>query len=100
MGKILIVDDDPTMVVALKEILEERGHTTRSAASGVEALSKISDADLVLTDLQMPGMSGIELLREIREQDHAGDTPHGARFGETGCRRHESRRPRLSHQAV
>jgi DNA-binding NtrC family response regulator len=69
MGKILIVDDDSTMIFALKEIIEERGHTTDSASSGPEALSKLSEVDVVLTDLQMPRMSGLELLRAIREQD-------------------------------
>jgi two-component system response regulator AtoC len=69
MGNILIVDDDPTMIVALKEILEEAGQTTVSATSGSQALSKISEVDLVFTDLQMPGMSGVELLRAIRERD-------------------------------
>jgi len=69
MGNILIVDDDPTMVFALKEIVEERKHTTVSASSGAEALSKLGDVELVLSDLQMPGMSGVELLRAIREKD-------------------------------
>lgn len=71
MGNILIVDDDPTMVFALKEILEERNHTTISASSGAEALSKLGDdVEVVLTDLQMPGMTGLELLRAIRDQDN------------------------------
>ena len=69
MGNILIVDDDPTMIFALKEIIEERKHTTVSASSGAEALSKLGDVELVLTDLQMPGMSGVELLRAIRDKD-------------------------------
>src|SRR5277367_3536846 len=69
MGHILIVDDDPTMIFALKEILEDRKHTTVSASSGAEALSKLGDVELVLTDLQMPGMSGVELLRAIRYKD-------------------------------
>ena len=69
MGHILIVDDDPTMIFALKEILEDRKHTTVSASSGAEALSKLGDVELVLSDLQMPGMSGVELLRAIRDKD-------------------------------
>ena len=69
MGRILIVDDDPQMVFALKEIFEERGHTTVSASSGAEGLSSLGDVEVVLTDLQMAGMTGVELLRAIREQD-------------------------------
>ncbi len=69
MGRILIVDDDPQMVFALKEIFEERGHTTVSASSGAEGLSSLGDVEVVLTDLQMSGMTGVELLRAIREQD-------------------------------
>ncbi len=69
MGRILIVDDDPQMIFALKEIFEERGHTTVSASSGAEALSKLGDIEVVLTDLQMRGMTGADLLRAIREQD-------------------------------
>jgi two-component system response regulator AtoC len=69
MGRILIVDDDPQMVFALKEIFEERGHTTVPASSGAEALSSLGDVEVALTDLQMAGMTGVELLRAIREQD-------------------------------
>jgi two-component system, NtrC family, response regulator AtoC len=69
MGSILIVDDDPQMIFALKEIFEERGHATVSASSGPEALSKLGDVEVVLTDLQMAGMTGVDLLRAIREQD-------------------------------
>ncbi len=69
MGRILIVDDDPQMIFALKEIFEERGHTTVPASSGAEALSSLGDVEVVLTDLQMAGMTGVDLLRAIREQD-------------------------------
>src|SRR5580698_6755197 len=68
-GRILVVDDDPTMVFALEEIIGERGHVTVSASSGPEALSKLCEVEVVITDLQMGGMNGVELLRAIREQD-------------------------------
>jgi DNA-binding NtrC family response regulator len=68
-GRILVVDDDPTMVFALEEIIGERGHATVSASSGPEALSKLCEVEVVITDLQMGGMNGVELLRAIREQD-------------------------------
>jgi DNA-binding NtrC family response regulator len=69
MGKILIVDDEASVVFALTEVLEQRGHTTVSSSCAKEALSKISDVDLVVTDLQMPKMSGLELLRAVRQED-------------------------------
>ena len=69
MGKILVVDDDPAVVFTLKEVLGERGHRTVTAASGVEALARLEDVDVVLTDLQMPAMDGLELLRKLREHD-------------------------------
>src|SRR5277367_4510714 len=67
--KILIVDDDASMVFMLKELLEEHGHATVLAANGREGLERLDYADAVLTDLQMPGMSGLELIHAIHEED-------------------------------
>ncbi len=69
MATILIVDDDPSVLFVLKELLEERGHVTETATSGNDALGKLDGVDIVLTDLQMPAMSGMELLRMVRERD-------------------------------
>jgi two-component system response regulator AtoC len=69
MATILIVDDDPSVVFVLKELLEERGHTTETATSGSTALGLLDSVDIVLTDLQMPVMNGMELLRMVRERD-------------------------------
>jgi two-component system response regulator AtoC len=69
MATILIVDDDPSVSFVLKELLEERGHVTQTAINGNEALGLLDGVDVVLTDLQMPGMTGMQLLSLVRERD-------------------------------
>src|SRR5512132_430066 len=68
---ILIVDDEPLNLDLLDQELAELGHVTERALDGSEALLKLDTAnpDLVLLDYQMPGMNGIEVLREIRRRD-------------------------------
>jgi len=68
MKKILIADDDNELRANLSEILTGAGYQTTEASSGKEAIEKISaeDFDIMLLDLMMPGMSGIEALSEIR----------------------------------
>jgi DNA-binding NtrC family response regulator len=70
-GRILIVDDEANARSALVELLREEGYTVEGAADGFKALGKLPELapDLVLTDLKMPGMDGIELLRKIHEHD-------------------------------
>jgi len=65
---LLIVDDDPTVRESLADALEQPNLTVSTAGSGEEALAHLGDdqADLILTDLRMPGMDGLELLRQIR----------------------------------
>jgi DNA-binding NtrC family response regulator len=72
MATILIVDDDAALRDGLAETLTDLGHQAVSASSGREAIALLSDAiDAVLLDLRMPGLSGIETLRRIRERDDA-----------------------------
>jgi CheY-like chemotaxis protein len=70
MANVLVVDDEPSLLRLVIMILKENGHTVLSASSGVEALmlysSYRSEIHLVLTDVQMPGMNGIELARRLR----------------------------------
>lgn len=68
MTTVLIVDDEAPIRFAIREILEDRGHDVIEAASGEAALARLDDADLVLTDLAMPGMDGLALLTAIRER--------------------------------
>jgi two-component system, NtrC family, response regulator len=71
METILIVDDEKNYPLILSAILEEEGYETLTANSGREALEKLSnsDVDLVLTDMKMPSMDGIELLEKIKTID-------------------------------
>jgi two-component system, NtrC family, response regulator AtoC len=69
VATILIVDDDPSVLFMLKELFEERGHRTLTVTTGADAVRKLAGVDVVLTDLQMPVMSGLELLVAVREQD-------------------------------
>ncbi len=64
----LLVEDEPNMVRTLAKILERRGHRVDSAANGEEALRLLEREtyDLVITDLNMPVMDGMQLLREMR----------------------------------
>jgi len=72
-GRILIVDDEESLRRVLQVQLENRGHEISLAKNGLEALTVLADSphDLVLTDLRMPGLSGLELLKRIRA-DHPG----------------------------
>lgn len=71
METILIVDDEKNYPPILAAVLQEEGYETLTANSGQETLKIIhnSDVDLVLTDMKMPGMDGIELLEEIKSKD-------------------------------
>jgi two-component system NtrC family response regulator len=71
METILIVDDEKNYLLVLSAVLEEEGYEVLTALSGLEALEtqKSSDVDLVLTDMKMPGMDGIELLERIKAYD-------------------------------
>jgi len=68
--KILVVDDEANARFAMSELLREEGYMVETAADGFKALGKLQDftADLLLTDLKMPGMDGLELLKKVREQ--------------------------------
>ncbi|MBD3265206.1 response regulator, partial [bacterium] len=67
---ILVVDDEPDMVSTLHDLLAGEGHRVDTALSGMEALHKIADKEyeLVLTDLSMPHMDGVQLLKETKSQ--------------------------------
>jgi DNA-binding NtrC family response regulator len=69
--RILIVDDEPLNLDLLDQELADLGHVTDRAANGAQALLKLEtvNPELVLLDYQMPGMNGIEVLREIRKRD-------------------------------
>jgi CheY-like chemotaxis protein len=68
MARILIVDDQPELLRVLRRILEEEGHSVSEAGNGASALRQcVADPfDLVITDLFMPEVDGIELFLELR----------------------------------
>jgi CheY-like chemotaxis protein len=67
-NRILIVDDEPFNLDLLEQELTERGYRVERARDGEEALDKLqaSQPDLVFLDYMMPGMNGLEVLKEIR----------------------------------
>ncbi len=73
--KVLVVDDDPSILTMTEDLLTEAGFEVGKCASGREALDRLQaqEWDVVLTDLQMPGVDGLELLAAVREQ--SPDTP-------------------------
>jgi class 3 adenylate cyclase/CheY-like chemotaxis protein len=75
--KILVVDDTPQNVKLLADVLTVKGYAVTTAASGAEALERIQSQrpDLVLLDVVMPGMSGYEVCRRIREDPETGLLP-------------------------
>jgi two-component system response regulator AtoC len=68
---VLVVDDDASMRHLLSVILADHGYEARAVGSGEDALRELAvrDYDLVLTDVRMPGMGGLELLRRIQATD-------------------------------
>ncbi len=70
---ILVVEDEPILREDLRAFLRERGHRVRAAEDGRRALAQLDEeeADLVLTDLRMAGMDGLELLDRV-QSDHPG----------------------------
>jgi putative two-component system response regulator len=69
-GPILIVEDDPAMLVAFRDILVTAGYPVRTAANGVAALEVMEEEkpSLILSDISMPVMDGIQLFSAIRKQ--------------------------------
>src|ERR1039457_1896178 len=68
--RVLVVDDETKMQRVLEIMLKRMGHAVVCTGNGLEALQSLqeSPSDLIITDLRMPGMDGIELLRELRAQ--------------------------------
>ncbi|MBI4369832.1 MAG: response regulator [Elusimicrobia bacterium] len=70
MANILLIDDEPDMRRALRQLLEHYGHQISEAGDGDEALRLVESQkpDLALLDLRLPGQDGVEILREIRRE--------------------------------
>lgn len=71
---VLVVDDDPLVCDLLVQFLSLRGYRAVGVKNGVDALKMVEDGppDAILLDLIMPGMSGVEVLRSLREKEYQG----------------------------
>ncbi|TCZ65001.1 response regulator [Roseicella aquatilis] len=70
MKPVFLVDDSPTMLASMAAVLGKAGVPVEKAASGGEALSRFRanpPLRLIITDFHMPGMNGVELIREVRK---------------------------------
>lgn len=77
MARIMIVDDVASMRQIMRALLENAGHRVTEAASAPEAvdLAKVKRNHLVITDVNMPGMSGLELIGALRSVSGYANTP-------------------------
>jgi len=66
-GRILVVDDEPTILAFLKKVLDDEGYDVETASGGKEALGMIKNKrySLILCDIKLPGLSGVELYEQI-----------------------------------
>lgn len=77
MSKILIVDDEPSIRSLVRDVLELEGHEILEAPDGPSALALVDsdDPDLMVLDIMMPGMSGLDVLRTLRREHSGSDLP-------------------------
>ena len=78
MATILIVDDEPSVRDLIRDTLELEDHVVQEAVDGPSALEALSGGDLpelVVLDIMMPGISGLDVLTELRAKDSTKDLP-------------------------
>jgi len=68
MSKILVVEDSPEFREMLATVLQAEGHTVMTAQNGLQAISEMElwSPDLIITDIHMPALNGLEMIRRIR----------------------------------
>src|SRR5687767_5296737 len=66
--RLLVVDDDPGLLLAVSDTLREEGFEVQTARRGAEALTRVAESlpDLIISDIRMPGMDGYTLVRNLR----------------------------------
>ncbi|KDE38422.1 Response regulator receiver protein in cluster with DNA polymerase III epsilon subunit [Nitrincola lacisaponensis] len=69
MTKVLVVDDEPNILLSLEFLMEQAGFNVTTAEDGETALQRINDTepDLVLLDISLPGISGFDVLEQLRQ---------------------------------
>ncbi|GEK47483.1 response regulator transcription factor [Bisbaumannia pacifica] len=74
MPKVLVVDDEPNIVLSLEFLMQQAGFEVTTAEDGESALARVAEAgpDLILLDISLPDLSGFEVLERLRQ------TPRGA----------------------
>jgi len=75
--RILVVDDDEMVLMALDELLKPEGYDVQTVSSGAEALKRLDEDgyDLLMLDLIMPEMNGFDLCKQIREKEKYKEVP-------------------------
>ncbi len=71
MAKVLVVDDEPNIVLSLEFLMEQAGFEVVTAEDGEQALARVDDTqpDLLLLDISLPGISGFDVLERLRGQE-------------------------------
>lgn len=75
--RILAVDDEPDVLLIVRTALQSEGYDVETAANGPDALelAKANPPDLVILDVMMPGMTGFDVLRELKSDDKTSRVP-------------------------
>lgn len=77
MAKVLVVDDEPNIVLSLEFLMEQAGFEVVTAEDGEQALARVGDTqpDLLLLDISLPGISGFDVLERLRGQEATAHLP-------------------------
>ncbi|HDZ46897.1 hypothetical protein LCGC14_0119960 [marine sediment metagenome] len=77
MAKVLVVDDEPNIVLSLEFLMEQAGFEVVTAEDGEQALARVDDTqpDLLLLDISLPGISGFDVLERLRSQEATAQLP-------------------------
>ncbi|WP_148254885.1 response regulator transcription factor [Aidingimonas lacisalsi] len=77
MARILVVDDEPNIVLSLEFLMQQAGFDVMTAMDGESAMASIADTapDLMLLDISLPGMSGFDVLERLRASPHHSRLP-------------------------
>jgi two-component system, OmpR family, alkaline phosphatase synthesis response regulator PhoP len=77
MGRVLVVDDEPDVLLLCRLNLQQRGHELLEASDGARALELARERhpDVIVLDLMMPGINGYDVLEALQEDDATSDIP-------------------------
>lgn len=77
MPDVLVVDDEPNILLSLEFLMQQAGYQVSTAADAEQAATMIAEhcPDLVLLDISLPGMSGFDLLEQLRQQERTRNLP-------------------------